>query len=61
MRLEDAREIIREVSGKSYRWLEQWGLGTIRTAIRTIENRQSATNEDRALANDIRRKLMRKW
>lgn len=61
MRLEDAQSIVQEVSGKSYWWLEQWGLSTIREAIRTIEDRKSATDANRELADDVRRKLVRKW
>jgi len=61
MKLVEAQQIIREVQGKSYTWLEGWGLGWIREAIRTIEDRKSATNNDRELAEDVSRKLYRKW
>lgn len=61
MKLSEAQSIIREIQGRSYTWLEAWGLGWIREAIRTIENRQSSTDADRELAADVRRKLVRKW
>jgi len=57
MRLADAQEIIREVHGKSYSWLREWGLGTIKEAIRTIENRVSATDADRELTADVKREV----
>ena len=61
MRLDEAQSIIHEVSGKSYSWLESWGLGYIKAAIRTIENRASATDFDREFAEDVKRKIWRKW
>jgi len=61
MTLKDAQSIIRQVHGKSYSWLYQWGLSTIREAIRTIYNRKSSTAADLELAEDIDRKLCRKW
>ena len=61
MKLSEAQSIIREVHGKSYTWLKAWGLGWVGEAIRTIEARKSATDGDRELAADVRRKLVRKW
>jgi len=61
MRLDNAQRIIHEVSGKSYSWLQAWGLGTIKAAVRTIESRASATDRDRELAEDVKRKVWRKW
>ena len=61
MRLAEAQGIVREVSGKGYPWLQSWGLGIIGAAIRTIESRVSATNADRELAADIKRKIWREW
>ena len=61
MKLTDAQSIIREVSGKSHDWLEAWGLGVIREAMRTIEDRVNATDADLEYVKDIRRKLYRKW
>jgi hypothetical protein len=61
MRLEEAQSTIREVHGKSYTWLKAWGLGWIGEAVRTIKARKSATERDRELAADVRRKLVRKW
>lgn len=59
MKLVDAQSIIREVSGKSFSWLKQWGMGTVKEAIRTIEDRVSATEADREYAEDIKRKVWR--
>jgi hypothetical protein len=61
MRLEDAQTIIHEVHGKSYSWLEAWGLGPSREAIRTIRDRKSATAADLELAEDVNRKIYRRW
>ena len=61
MRLDEAQSIIHEVSGKSYWWLEAWGLGTIKAAIRTIENRVSATDIDREYAADVKAQVWRKY
>lgn len=61
MKLVEAQEIVRTVSGRSYWWLKQWGLSLISEAVRTIENRKSATEADKEYAYDIRRKLWRKW
>ena len=61
MTLVEARSVIGEVSGKSYTWLQAWGLSTIREAIRTIYDRKSATAADLERAEDIERKLYRKW
>lgn len=61
MRLAEAQEIIREVDGKSYGWLKAWGLGWINEAIRTIQNRKSATDADWQIARNVRRKIARRW
>ncbi len=61
MRLTEAQATVREVSGKQYDWLKAWGLGTIKEAIRTIQDRASATDADRELAADVERKLCRGW
>ena len=61
MTLEEAQGIIREVHGRSYSWLLSWGLSLIRAAIRTIFNRETATAGDLELAEDVKRKLYRKW
>lgn len=61
MKLAEAREIIHQVHGKPFSWLRAWGLGWIREAIRTIESRQRATDGDRELASDVKRRLMREW
>ena len=50
MKLEEARSIMWEVDQRSYWYLEAWGLGTIREAIRTIWDRKSATDADREKA-----------
>jgi len=59
MKLVDAQSTIREVQGKSFSWLKAWGLGTIKEAIRTIENRISATDADREYASDVKTKIWR--
>ena len=61
MRLEDAQSTLKEVSGKSYAWLQQWGLSTIQEAIRTIHNRQSSTATDIERAQDVQIKIARKY
>lgn len=61
MRLEESRSVLREVDGKGYSWLKQWGLSTVREAIRTVRSRVSATKADLLLAEQIKTKLDRKW
>lgn len=61
MRLIDAQSTLKEVSGKSYTWLQQWGLSIIREAIRTVRDRQSATAADIERADDIQIKIARKY
>ena len=61
MRLDEAQQIIREVQGKGYSWLKSWGLSLIKEAIRTIEDRKSATDTDREYAEDVKRKIWREW
>jgi hypothetical protein len=59
MKLVDAQSVVREVSGKSFSWLKAWGLGTIKEAIRTIEDRVSSTHADREYASDVKTKIWR--
>ena len=61
MRLIDAQSTLKEVSGKSYTWLQQWGLSTIKEAIRTVNDRQSATATDIERAQDIQTKIARRY
>ena len=61
MRLVDAQSILKETSGKTYAWLAQWGLSTIREAIRTVNDRCAATSADIERANDIQVKIARKY
>ena len=61
MKLMEAREIILEVHGKSYSWLLNWGISTIRMAIYTILDRKTATKADVELARGVEDKLNRKW
>ena len=60
MWLAEAQEIIREVHGKGYTWLFAWGLGWVRDAVRTIEDCKSATDGDKELAQDVRRRIVEK-
>ena len=59
MRLKDAQQIIREVDGKSLWWLKEWGLSTVRKAIRTVEDRVSATDEDLCIVERIKARIWR--
>ena len=59
MKLADAQSIIRQVHGKGFSWLKSWGMGTVREAIRTIEDRSSATDNDRELASCVKTKIWR--
>ena len=57
MRLTEAQSIIRQAHGRSYAWLQAWGPGLVSEAIRTIEQRKSATDADQELAADVKRRL----
>jgi len=59
MKLVEAQSVIRQVQGKGFSWLKSWGLGTIKEAIRTIENRTSATTADREYASNVKTKIWR--
>ena len=59
MRLADAQTIIRQASGRTYTWLNRYGLSTIKESIRTIEDRMSATDVDREYAEDVNRVVWR--
>ena len=61
MKLSEAQEIVRQAQGHSYSWLKAWGLSYIREAIRTIYNRKSATKADLEYAEELDRKIRRKW
>jgi len=61
MRLDEAQTIIRQTSGKSYSWMRQYGLSWIREAIRTIQDRKSATETDHEYADAAADKIARKW
>lgn len=53
MRLEEAQKVLGEVDGSSYSYLKDWGLSTVREAIRTVWDRKSATKEDRNRADSL--------
>lgn len=61
MSLNEAIQVLHEVHGQQYSWLKAWGLSTIRSAIRIVLNRKSASKEDIELAYGIKEKLSRKW
>jgi hypothetical protein len=50
MKLNEARSILNEQDQNSVRYMREWGLSTIREAIRTVLARRSATQEDKELA-----------
>ena len=53
MRLEEAERVLEEVEGKSYRYLKEWGLSTVREAIRTVKDRKAATDSDLNRADSL--------
>ena len=57
MRLKEAQEIIREVKGRSYWYLKEWGLSIIKEAIRTIRSRKSSSKADLEYANQVSLKI----
>ena len=57
MTLKEAQGIIREVEGRSYWYLKEWGLSIIKEAIRTIRNRKSSTKVDLEYANGVSLKI----
>lgn len=61
MRLQEAQEIIREIDGKSYSYLTQWGLSLAREAVRTIRYRKTATREDKVSAARVGRTIFWRW
>lgn len=57
MKLVDALMVLQHVDGKDKRWMHQWGSGTIREAIRTVNDRASATGQQKQKAERISLKL----
>ena len=60
MKLADARWVINQIEGKSYNYMKSWGMSTIREAIRTIQNRQSSTKDDKSCADIILNNMLGK-
>ena len=59
MRLTEAQSVVRGCQGKSYTWLKHWGISIVNEAIRTIRDRQSATDADNEYADDIRNTIVK--
>lgn len=59
MKLEEAREIMRETRGNSYSYLKNWGLSTIKEAIRTVRDRKAATKDDLYSADILMEHILR--
>jgi hypothetical protein len=57
MKLKQAEEIINETWGKSYEYWQQWGLSTIREAVRTVLDRKTASKEIKELAEEMKYKI----
>jgi len=57
MRLKEAQAIIREVEGRSYWYLKEWGLSIIKEAIRTIRSRKGSTKTDLEYAEEVSLKI----
>lgn len=58
MKLVEAQKIIRQVDGKSYSYLKEWGISTVKEALRTILDRVSSTQADVEIAQAIRYKII---
>lgn len=57
VKLTEAQSVIREVRDHSYWWMKEWGLSIIKEAIRTIRDRQSATDTDLEHAESVSYKI----
>ena len=57
MRQADALSTLNEVEDKAYWWLKEWGLSTIKEAIRTVLDRESSTESDRQRAYAISERI----
>lgn len=53
MKLKDAQGFVRELEGKSYWYLKEWGISTVKEAIRTIWNRKGASRLDHHYAGKL--------
>ena len=57
MTLKDAQGFIREVEGRPYWYLKEWGLSIIKEVIRTIRSRKSSTKTDLEYADQVSLKI----
>ena len=53
MKLAEAKLILNQVEGKSYEYMKQYGLSTIKEAIHTIRNRVKTTQSELYKADTI--------
>ena len=60
MTLTEATKILKGVDGRDYGFLKDWGISTIREAIRTTRNRKS-TKEENERATQIEWVISRKY
>ncbi len=56
----EAVKILNQIHGKQYSYIKDWGLSTVKEAVRTLQNRILNENQ-RQLLEDIEVKLYRKW
>ena len=58
MKLSDANNILISEGCRDFSYLKEWGLSTIREAIKTVYNRKSSTKEDLERAEMVEAKIL---
>ena len=56
----EALKIVRQMSGRQYGYIKDWGLSTVREAC-TYLSRRNITATEQELLNNVQNKLSRKW
>jgi len=59
MTLEGARRLLTTVEGRNAWWIRDYGLSSVREAIRVVRNRKSSTQQDHAQADAVEWSLHR--
>jgi len=61
MTKEYAVTVLKEMDGRQYQYIKDWGLSTVQEAVRTLNYRKNLTREESELQERIQNKLFRKW
>jgi len=60
MKHAEAIDIVKTMSGRQYGYMKDWGLSTIKEAVRTLQNRK-LTKDEQAAVDSVAWKIQRKY